>query len=45
LNPSPVPMWDLIEKDGLVSLHPSIGNYQIPCKTHYIIRDNEVIWL
>jgi hypothetical protein len=45
LNPSPVPMWDLIEKDGLVSLSPSIGNYQIPCKTHYVIRDNEVIWL
>jgi len=38
-------MWELTESDGKVSLSPSIGNFQIPCKTHYFIRDNQVIWL
>jgi hypothetical protein len=45
LNPKPTPMWDLIEADGKVSLHPSIGNFNLKCKTHYFIRDNEVIWI
>ena len=39
--------WELEQKDGgtTISLHPSIGNYQIPCKTHYFIKNNEIIWL
>lgn len=45
LNPKLIAGWDLIEKDGLVSLSPSIGNFNLKCKTHYFIRDNEVIWL
>ena len=36
--------WTLTNENGLVSLHPSIGNFQIPCKTHYFIKNNEVIW-
>lgn len=28
-----------------VSLWPSIGNFQIPCKSHYYIKDNKVEWL
>jgi len=24
-------------EDGKVSFTPSVGNYQIPCKSHYII--------
>jgi hypothetical protein len=34
--------WDLLENGGKVSLHPSIGNFQIPCKTHYFIKDNKI---
>ncbi len=37
--------WKLIEKDGLVSLTPSIGNFQFPCKSHYYITDNKVNFL
>jgi len=33
-------MWSLIESGDKVSLTPSIYNYQIPCKSHYIITKN-----
>ena len=36
--------WQLTENGGLVSLSPSIGRWQLPCKSHYWIRDNQVIW-
>ena len=36
--------WKLIEHDGLVSLSPSIGRWQLPCKSHYWICDNKVVW-
>lgn len=33
--------WDLIkENKGKVSLIGSIGNYNFPCKSHYIITNN-----
>lgn len=28
-----------------VTLFPSIGNYQMPCKSHYWVKDNKVIWI
>ena len=36
--------YRLIKRGGLVSLHPSIGNWNHPCQSHYWIRDNRVIW-
>jgi hypothetical protein len=30
--------------DGTVSIHPSIGNWQYPCRSHYFIRSNQVVW-
>lgn len=36
--------WQITERDGLVSLWPSIGLWQKPCQSHYWIRDNEVVW-
>lgn len=34
-----------VEYDGeSLSLQPSIGNFQYPCKSHYWIRKNKVIW-
>jgi hypothetical protein len=36
--------YELIERDGLVSLHPSIGNWNHPCQSHYWIRDNHIVW-
>jgi Family of unknown function (DUF6527) len=36
--------YRLTERDGLISLHPSIGNWNHPCQSHYVIRDNKVLW-
>jgi hypothetical protein len=36
--------WRLIF-DGTVSLDPSIGNGQYPCRSHYYIHSNRVEWL
>ena len=33
--------WALTEKDGKISLSPSIGNYQFKCQSHYIITNNK----
>lgn len=34
--------WQLIKHDdGKVSFTPSIGNFQFPCKSHYIITKNK----
>lgn len=36
--------WWTFHKDGdLFSLTPSIGNYQIPCKSHYFITNNHFV--
>ena len=37
--------WRLIYNGETVSLHPSIGNWQFPCKSHYWIIDNEIVWV
>jgi len=36
--------WTLIFDGETVSLHPSIGNWNFPCQSHYWIRQNMVIW-
>lgn len=36
--------WSLRWERGVVSLHPSIGNWSFPCRSHYIIWKNQVIW-
>lgn len=41
LNPA---KWRLIEKNGMVTLTPSIGNWSFPCQSHYWVRDNRVQW-
>lgn len=41
LNPA---KWQLIERNGSVSLDPSIGNWSFPCRSHYWIVDNHVHW-
>lgn len=30
--------------DGTVRIHPSIGDWQFPCQSHYFIRSNHVVW-
>jgi hypothetical protein len=36
--------WELKKDGGLVSLSPSIGNWRLPCKSHYWIRENRIQW-
>ncbi len=36
--------YALAEHAGLVSLTPSIGNWNDPCQSHYWIKDNRVVW-
>ncbi len=36
--------WRLIFDGESVSLHPSIGNWSFPCKSHYWIEDGVVEW-
>ena len=36
--------WTLIWNGVSVSLDPSIGNWSLPCKSHYWIRENKIVW-
>lgn len=36
--------WQLIEEGEYVSLDPSIGNTNFPCRSHYFITRNKVEW-
>lgn len=41
LNPA---KWNLKEDSGAVSLSPSVGNWSLPCQSHYWIVGNRVGW-
>jgi len=36
--------WTLTFDGQTISLNPSIGNWQLACKSHYYIRRNQVVW-
>src|SRR5712692_2820830 len=36
--------WKLIFDGKTISLHPSIGNWSFPCRSHYWVRNNKVQW-
>ncbi len=36
--------WKLIYDGESVSLSPSIGNWSFPCRAHYFIQNNKVLW-
>lgn len=36
--------WQIEETPQGVTLRPSIGNWQLPCRSHYLIRRGEVVW-
>lgn len=36
--------WSLTFDGDTVSLHPSIGGWQLPCRSHYWIRNNTIRW-
>lgn len=36
--------YRLIEQNGLVTVRPSIGNWDHLCQSHYLITDNRIDW-
>ena len=36
--------WNITFNGESVSLHPSIGNWNFSCQSHYWIKNNAVIW-
>jgi Family of unknown function (DUF6527) len=36
--------WKLTFDGETISLHPSIGNWNFPCRSHYWIKKNRVKW-
>ena len=36
--------WQLRVHGGLASLHPSIGNWSLACRSHYWIRNGRIVW-
>lgn len=37
--------WSMLNTNGKVTLRPSIGNFEFPCKSHYFITENHIDWL
>lgn len=36
--------WQVEETPQGVTLHPSIGSWQLPCRSHYLINKGQVVW-
>lgn len=36
--------WSITINNNRASLYPSIGNWQLPCKSHYWIRNGIIEW-
>lgn len=36
--------WKMTYDGETVSLNPSVGSWNLPCKSHYWIEENEVVW-
>lgn len=37
--------WRAKLLNGKISLYPSIGNWEYQCRSHYIIKENKIIWM
>ena len=36
--------WTLTVRNGRPTIRPSIGSGQLPCRSHYLITDGQVVW-
>lgn len=36
--------WSFSERGGQPSLRPSIGSWQLPCRSHYVIAGGQICW-
>lgn len=39
------PTWHIEEKDGKVTLNPSVDSMWWPCRSHYFVRENRIEWV
>src|SRR5690348_11105827 len=37
--------WSMQFNGDTISLHPSIGNWSFPCRSHYLIQRGRIIWV
>lgn len=37
--------WELRYQGDGVTLHPSIGNWRMPCRSHYWVRNGSILWI
>lgn len=44
MTPLSTTEWSFKDEGGLPSLWPSIGNWQLPCRSHYVISGGMVRW-
>lgn len=44
VTPIRPPDWVMVWDGDTVTLKPSIGNWSLPCQSHYFIRRNRIIW-
>ena len=36
--------WTFTERNQRPTLHPSVGNWQLPCRSHYVIAEGRIRW-
>jgi hypothetical protein len=36
--------WRMTYDGETISLHPSVGGHDLPCRSHYVIKNNHVLW-
>ena len=36
--------WDMTKNGDIVTFRPSVGNFGMPCKSHYFITENRIEW-
>lgn len=36
--------WSFSEKNGEPTLYPSVGNWQLPCRSHYWVEEGFIKW-
>lgn len=44
VTPLGINEWEFTELNQKPSLYPSIGNWQLPCRSHYWITEGQISW-
>jgi hypothetical protein len=44
VTPLSPPGWNLTFDGESISLYPSIGSWNLPCRSHYWIKNNRAVW-